>query len=88
MDEPRVGVFVCHCGNNIAGFLDVSAVTEYSRTLPHVAFAQENLYTCSDNGRSEIAHAIAEQGLNRVVVASCTPRTHEPLFRATSRTQV
>ena len=83
MDEPRVGVFVCHCGNNIAGFLDVSAVTEYSRTLPHVAFAQENLYTCSDNGRSEIAHAIAEQGLNRVVVASCTPRTHEPLFRAT-----
>jgi heterodisulfide reductase subunit A len=83
MGEARIGVFVCHCGNNIAGFLDVTAVTEYARTLPHVVFAQENMYSCSDSGRSEIVRAIGERDLNRVIVASCTPRTHEPLFRAT-----
>jgi heterodisulfide reductase subunit A len=81
--HPRVGAFICHCGNNIAGFLDVQEVTEYAKTLPHVVWAQDSMYTCSDGGRSEIAHAIAEHNLNRVVVASCTPRTHEPLFRAT-----
>jgi len=79
----RVGAFICHCGNNIAGFLDVQEVTEYAKTLPHVVWAQDSMYTCSDGGRSEIAHAIVEHNLNRVVVASCTPRTHEPLFRAT-----
>jgi heterodisulfide reductase subunit A len=85
MDEARVGAFICHCGNNIAGFLDVPALTEYARTLPHVAWAQESMYTCSDAGRADIVKAISEHGLNRVVVASCTPRTHEPLFRATCR---
>jgi heterodisulfide reductase subunit A len=83
MDEPRVGAFICHCGNNIAGFLDVQEVTEYAKTLPHVVWAQDSMYTCSDGGRAEIANAIAEHNLTRVVVASCTPRTHEPLFRAT-----
>jgi len=85
MDEARVGAFICHCGNNIAGFLDVAAVTEYAKTLPHVVLAQESMYTCSDAGRAEIVRAVSDQGLNRVVVASCTPRTHEPLFRATCR---
>lgn len=83
--ETRVGVFVCHCGTNIGGFLDVSEVTEYARSLPHVVFAQDNLYTCSDGGLTEIKEAIEEQRLNRVVVASCTPRTHEPLFRNACR---
>jgi len=84
-DETRIGVFVCHCGTNIGGFLDVPEVTEYARSLPHVVFAQENLYTCSDGGLTEIRDAIEEQNLNRVVVASCTPRTHEPLFRNTCK---
>jgi heterodisulfide reductase subunit A len=83
MDEARVGAFICHCGSNIAGFLDVSAVTEYAKTLPHVVCAQDSLYTCSNAGRADIVNAISEHGLSRVVVASCTPRTHEPLFRAT-----
>jgi heterodisulfide reductase subunit A2 len=80
--EPRVGVFVCHCGTNIAGFLDVADVTEYAATLPNVVFATRNLYTCAEDGISAIKDAIREHDLNRVVVASCTPRTHEPLFRA------
>jgi heterodisulfide reductase subunit A len=79
--EIRIGVFVCHCGANIAGFLDVVEVTEYARTLPHVAYAEHNLYTCAEDGLSAIRVAIKEYELNRVVVASCTPRTHEPLFR-------
>ncbi len=79
--EPRIGVFVCHCGTNIAGFLDVEDVTEYASTLPGVVFATRNLYTCAEDGISAIKEAIKEHGLNRVVVASCTPRTHEPLFR-------
>jgi heterodisulfide reductase subunit A len=80
--KPRIGVFVCHCGSNIAGFLDVEDVTEYSATLPNVVFATRNLYTCAEDGISAIKQAIKEHDLNRVVVASCTPRTHEPLFRA------
>jgi heterodisulfide reductase subunit A len=83
MEEPRIGCFICHCGNNIAGFLDVVEVTEYAQTLPNVVYATDSLYTCSDNGRSEIAKAIEDHNLTRVIVASCTPRTHEPLFRAT-----
>lgn len=83
MDEARVGVFICHCGNNIAGILDVPALTEYAQALPHVVVARDDMYTCADAGRTEIDKAIAEHGLNRVVVAACTPRTHEPLFRAT-----
>src|SRR5665647_1365679 len=80
--KPRIGVFICHCGSNIAGFLDVEDVTEYSATLPNVVFATRNLYTCAEDGISAIKQAIKEHDLNRVVVASCTPRTHEPLFRA------
>jgi heterodisulfide reductase subunit A len=80
--EPRIGVFICHCGVNIAGFLDVPDVTEYARTLPSVVYAEHNLYTCAEDGISAIKSAIVEHNLNRVVVASCTPRTHEPLFRA------
>ncbi|NTW34837.1 MAG: CoB--CoM heterodisulfide reductase iron-sulfur subunit A family protein [Syntrophobacteraceae bacterium] len=82
-DELRIGVFVCDCGSNIAGYLDVKELAEYSKTLPNVVFVRENLYTCSETGINEIKAAIKEQNLNRVVVASCTPRTHEPLFRGT-----
>ena len=81
-NETRIGVFVCKCGSNIAGYLDVEAVAEYAKDLPHVAFVQPNLYTCSEGGINEIKKAIKEHNLNRVVVASCTPRTHEPLFRS------
>ncbi|WP_051148493.1 CoB--CoM heterodisulfide reductase iron-sulfur subunit A family protein [Desulfospira joergensenii] len=79
-EEPRIGVFVCDCGSNIAGHLDCSDVTEYASTLPHVVYAKENLYTCSESGIVEIKKAITEQNLNRVLVASCSPRTHHPLF--------
>jgi len=82
-DEIRIGVFVCDCGSNIAGYLDVKELAEYAKTLPNVVFVRENLYTCSESGINEIKAAIKEQNLNRVVVASCTPRTHEPLFRGT-----
>jgi heterodisulfide reductase subunit A len=82
--EPaRVGVFVCHCGHNIAGYLDVPALVEAARELPHVVLTTDSLFTCSDAGLAEIRAAIKDHGLNRVVVASCTPRTHEPLFQAT-----
>jgi heterodisulfide reductase subunit A len=84
-EGPRVGVFVCHCGSNIAGHLDVGAVAEYARRLPGVVFVQENMYTCSDAGLTEIRTAIADEGLERVVVAACTPRTHQPLFQDTCR---
>lgn len=85
MGEARIGVFVCCCGTNIGGFLDVSALVEYAKGLPNVVFSQENLYTCSETGLTEIKTAITEKRLNRVVVASCTPRTHEPLFRSTCK---
>jgi len=81
MPKTRVGVFVCHCGNNIGGVVRVPEVVEYARTLPNVACVEDNLYMCSEEGLSSIREQIAEHGLNRVVVASCTPRTHEPLFR-------
>jgi len=84
-EEPRIGVFVCHCGVNIGGIVDVPAVTEYARTLPGVVYASDNLYTCSADTNSLIKDTIRAQNLNRVVVASCTPRTHEALFRATTR---
>ncbi|MFQ5820850.1 MAG: hydrogenase iron-sulfur subunit [Candidatus Heimdallarchaeota archaeon] len=80
-EELRIGVFICYCGVNIGGFLDVPEVCEYAKTLPDVVFVQDNLYTCSDAGLTEIREAIKEHYLNRVVVASCTPATHEPLFR-------
>jgi heterodisulfide reductase subunit A-like polyferredoxin len=81
--EPvRIGVFICHCGVNIGGYLDVKAVTEYARTLPFVEYSDNNLYTCSVDAQKTIAEKIKEYNLNRVVVASCTPRTHEPLFQS------
>jgi heterodisulfide reductase subunit A len=79
-EELRVGVFICDCGSNIAGHLDCKAVTEYAGTLPGVVYTKENLYTCSESGIVEIQKAIKENNLNRVVVASCSPRTHHPLF--------
>jgi len=81
--ELRVGVFVCHCGLNIAGTVDVHAVSEYAKTLPDVVFVKENRYTCADPGQEEIRKAIAQEKLNRVVVAACSPRMHEATFRRT-----
>ena len=85
-DEPvRIGVFVCRCGKNIAGVVDVAAVKEYAGSLPDVAFVEENLYSCSQDTQEVIRKAISENDLNRVVVAACTPRTHEALFQETLR---
>ncbi len=80
--EVRIGVFICHCGSNIAGYLDCEKLTRYASTLPGVVYAINNLYTCSEAGISEIRKAIGEHRLNRVVVASCSPRTHMPLFKS------
>jgi heterodisulfide reductase subunit A len=77
----RVGVFVCDCGLNIAGTVDTAAVSEYAETLPDVVAVIRNRYTCADPGQNEIKNAIREHDLNRVVVASCTPKIHEPTFR-------
>ncbi len=78
----RIGVFVCHCGVNIGAVVNVPEVVKYAETLPDVIYAEGNLYTCSSEGLSKIKDAIRKHELNRVVVASCTPRTHEPLFRS------
>ncbi|MCS4541951.1 MAG: FAD-dependent oxidoreductase, partial [Euryarchaeota archaeon] len=83
--EHRVGVFVCSCGLNIGGYLDVPKVAKYAKTLPNVVYAEHNLFTCSADAIEGIKARIKEHNLNRVVVASCTPRTHEPLFRETCR---
>lgn len=83
--EPRIGVFVCHCGINIGGIVRVPEVTEYARRLPNVVYAEENMYTCSQDTNEKIKQKIKEQNLNRVIVASCTPRTHAPLFQNTIR---
>ena len=84
-EEPKVGVFVCHCGKNIGGVINVPEVVEYARTLPNVVYAEDNLYTCSAESGEKIKQAIKEHNLNRVIVASCTPRTHEPLFQSIIR---
>jgi heterodisulfide reductase subunit A-like polyferredoxin len=84
-DKPRIGCFVCSCGNNIAGVIDVAAVTEYAATLAGVVHAENTTYTCSADSLKLIQERIDEHGLNRVLVASCTPRTHEPIFRETIR---
>ena len=81
--ELRIGVFVCHCGFNIGGVVDVPQVVKYSKTLPNVVCAEENLYACSSAGLNLIKECIDKHNLNRVIVASCTPATHEPLFRNT-----
>jgi len=77
----RIGVFICHCGHNIASTVNVEEVVEYAKTLPGVAYAGHNLYSCSEEGLGSIKRSIKENDLDRVVVAACTPRTHEPLFR-------
>ncbi len=82
-EKPKIGVFVCHCGINIAAVVDVEAVRDYARTLPHVVWAEDNLFTCAQDTQERIKKVIQEEGLNRVVVAACSPRTHEPLFRQT-----
>ncbi len=82
-DEPlKTAVFVCHCGSNIGGFLDVPDVAEYAKSLPGVIHAEDNLYTCSQDTVTHIAEVLQETGANRLVVASCTPLTHEPLFQS------
>jgi heterodisulfide reductase subunit A-like polyferredoxin len=83
--EPRIGIFVCHCGINIGGVVNVPEVVQYAKTLKGVAYVEENLYTCSQDTQEKMKRAIQEYQLNRVVVASCSPRTHEPLFQETIR---
>lgn len=84
--EPvRIGVFVCRCGINIAGVVNIQEVAEWARTFPGVVYVEENLYTCSQDTQERIKEKILEYGLNRVIVASCSPRTHEELFRETLR---
>ncbi len=81
IEEPRVGVFVCHCGSNIAGVVDVEAVVEYSKTLPDVVFASHQMFSCAGNTQAEIEEAIKEHNITRVVIAACSPKTHEKIFR-------
>jgi heterodisulfide reductase subunit A len=81
--RPRIGVFVCHCGINISGVVDVPAVRDYAASLPFVEYATDNLFTCSTDTQDVIAKVIREKNLNRIVVAACTPKTHEPLFQET-----
>lgn len=80
---PRIGLFICRCGINIGGYVDVPSILNYGKKLPYVEYAEENLYTCSEDTQHRIIEKIKENKLNRVIVASCTPRTHEPLFQAT-----
>ncbi len=82
-DQPRIGVFVCNCGINIGGIVNVPALAEYAKTLPNVTYVEENLFTCSQDTQVSMAKVIEEHNLNRVVVAACTPITHEALFRET-----
>lgn len=81
MKDPKIGVYVCHCGTNISAKVDVAAVTEFARGLPGVVWAAESKYTCSDPGQQAIANDIKTKGLDRVVVASCSPRMHEVTFQ-------
>ena len=84
-EEPRIGVFICHCGINIGGVVNVREVVKYAKTLQNVAYSEDNIYTCSEAGLASIKKAVKDHNLNRVIVASCTPRTHEPLFRSACR---
>ncbi len=85
LEEPRIGVYVCHCGANIGRIVDVPSTVAYARSLPGVVHAEDNLFICSTEAAAMLAKDIKERGLNRVIVAACTPRTHEPLFRDTLR---
>ena len=82
-ERPRIGVFVCRCGINIAGVVDVPAVSEYAATLPYVEYFTDNLYSCAQDTQETMTQIIKQKNLNRVVVAACTPKTHEPLFQET-----
>jgi len=82
-EELRIGVFICHCGLNIAGVLDIKELVEFAKALPDVVYVKENRYTCADPGQDEIRKGIKEHNLNRVIVAACSPRMHEPTFRRT-----
>lgn len=84
-EDLRIGVFVCNCGSNIAEVVNVHEVARYAQSLPHVAFVEKSLFACSQDAQELIRKRIEEEGLNRIVIASCTPRTHEPLFRETLR---
>lgn len=84
-ETPQIGVFVCHCGINISSVVDVPSVVEYAKTLPNVVYAQESLYVCSQDNQAAMIQLIKEHKLNRIVVASCSPRTHKPLFQETMR---
>lgn len=81
IETPRVGVFVCHCGSNIAGVIDVADVVEYAQTLPDVVYAADQMFSCAGNTQKEIEDALREHGINRVVIAACSPKTHESIFR-------
>ncbi len=85
MEPPRIGVFVCHCGINIGGIADVPSVRDYAATLPNVVHVEDNLFTCSQDSQDRMKQILQEHNINRVVVASCSPRTHEPLFQETLR---
>jgi len=82
-ERPRIGAFICDCGTNINGIVDCAAVTEYAKTLPYVEFAEEPMYACSQDAQDKMVEYIKEKNLNRVVIAACTPKTHEPLFQET-----
>jgi heterodisulfide reductase subunit A len=82
-ERPRVGVFVCQCGINIGGVVNVAAVRDYASSLPYVEYVTDNLFSCSTDTQESMAQVIKERGLNRIVVAACTPKTHEPLFQET-----
>jgi heterodisulfide reductase subunit A len=83
MEEPKVGVYICNCGVNIAATVNVPAVVEFAKKLPNVVIAREHKYTCSEPGQEMIKDDIKKEGVNRVVVASCSPRMHEPTFQTT-----
>ena len=82
-EEPRIGVFICRCGINIANVVDVPKVVEHVKTLPNVVFADERLFTCSQDTQEQFLEIIKEHNLNRIVVSACSPRTHEPMFQLT-----
>lgn len=84
-EPPKIGVFICHCGKNIGSVVKIQEVKRYAQTLPDVIMVEDNLYSCSQDTQVLIRDTIIEHGLNRIVVAACTPRTHEPLFQDTSR---
>jgi heterodisulfide reductase subunit A len=88
MSEARIGVYVCHCGANIAATIDVVGLAEYAATLPHVAVARDYKYMCSDPGQELIKQDIADHGLTRIVVAACSPTLHEKTFRGATAAEI